>query len=541
MGEDSSIVRHLRAGQDQLTRIHEAVTAFRRLAPEDYGHFLATIEADLDACAPALLGGGASPLLLASPAEPTPTTPTTTTTTTAVRRGSLRESVVALLSDGGARSTIEIRRELEAHRPINRASLNSEIFAMRKLRLLRSEGQGRGTRHALVSRPTATTRAPAGKRETTTRATKRKRDDDEDRPAPSRGVRQGPVLSAEQLYASAIGDHHLLNRSEELDLARQLEELEISLWERLLGGPLAPKARQELLELDPPVEPTSAREARNADIDRLIAAHVIASVVDPSAQLADEVSELRAITAEADRIRDRFASCNLRLVPSTIHRHGYHRTTILAMGDLIQEGNLGLLKAIPRFDYRRGLRFSTFATWWIRHYLVRARQNLGAEVRIPVHLQDLAAKVRRANVQLRRELGRDPTQNEIAGALKVSKKSLQTLEGDWLKYREALPIFDSVGEDGSMPAYLASDDALADEILSRRQEDDQIVDAIDRLPPLLARIVRRRFGLGGDTPETLIQIGDSMQLSRERIRQLEKKALSILRQALVEVTDVAAA
>ena len=511
------------------------MTAFRRLAPEDYGHFLATIEADLGAGAPVLLGSSVAPLLLAGPADPaekkslSPSTPSP---------GSLRESVVALLSDGGSRSTIEIRRELEVHRPINRASLNSEIFTMRKLKILRSEGQGRGTRHTLVSRPTATTRAPAGKREPATRATKRKRDDDEDRPAPSRGVRQGPVLGAEQLYAAAIGDHHLLSRGEELALARQLEELEISLWERLLGGPLGPKARQELLELDPPVEPTSAREARNADIDRLIAAHVIANVVDPS-QL-DEVSALRAIAAEADRLRDRFASCNLRLVPSTIHRHGYHRTTSLTMGDLIQEGNLGLLKAIPRFDYRRGLRFSTFATWWIRHYLVRARQNLGTEVRVPVHLQELAGKVCRAKVQLRRELGRDPTQTEIAGALKVSKKSLHTLEGDWLKYREALPVFDSVGEDGSMPAYLASDDALADEILSRRQEDDQVVDAIDRLPPLLARIVRRRFGLGGDTPETLIQIGDSMQLSRERIRQLEKKALSILRQTLVEVTGVAA-
>ena len=539
MGEDSSIERHLRAGRDQRARIGEAVNAFRRLTPADYGHFLATIEVDLGAGEPALLGEGASPLLLASPAEaeepsPPPRAPSP--------GGSLREAVVALLSDGGARSTMEIRRDLEAHRPINRASLNSEIFTMRKLRLLRSEGQGRGTRHALVSRPTATTRAPAGKREPATRATKRKRDDDEDRPAPSRGVRQGPVLSAEQLYAAAIGDHHLLDRGEELDLARQLEELEISLWERLLDGPFATEARQELLELDPPVEPTSAREARTADIDRLIASCVIAQAVDQptSDQLGDELAALRAIAAEADRIRDWFVTCNLRLVPSTIRRHNYHRTTNLAMGDLIQEGNLGLLKAVPRFDYRRGLRFSTFATWWIRHYLVRSRQNLGTEVRVPVHLQELASKVRRAKVQLRRELGRDPRQSEIAHMLKVSKKSLQSLNGDWLKHREALPVFDSVGEDGSPPAYLASSEALADEMLSRHQEDDQLAAAIARMSPLLVQIVQRRFGLGGVEPETLIQIGESMQLSRERIRQLEKKALSILRQTIAENTNVAA-
>ena len=529
-------MRHLRAGQDRLARIGEAVTAFRRLAPEDYGHFLATIEADLGAGAPQLVSG-AAPLLLTGPAEAPRSTPSGSPSRGS--SGTLREAVLSLLADGRQRSTLEIRSELEVSRPVKRATLNTEIFTLRKMGRLRSEGQGRGRRHTLVRAPAAaaTRAASSGKRETATRAPRRKRDDDEDRPAPSepsgrvRGVRQGPALSAEQLYGAAIGGHHLLSSAEELDLARRLEEVEISLWARLLGGPLATEARQRLLEMDPPVAPPSAHEARVADIDRLIASRVIASA---SGDLADECAALRAITAEADRIRDRFVSCNLRLVPSTIRRHGYHFTTSLAMGDLIQEGNFGLLKAIPRFDYRRGLRFSTFATWWIRHYLVRARQNLGTEVRVPVHLQELAGKVRRAKVQLRRELDRDPTQNEIAGALKVSKKSLQTLDGDWLKYREALPVFDSVGEDGMTPAYLASEDALADEILSRRQEDGQIVDAIDRLPPLLARIVRRRFGLGGADQETLIQIGESMQLSRERIRQLEQKALSILRQALVE-------
>ena len=534
MGEDSSIVQHLRAGQDRLARIGEAVTAFRRLAPEDYGHFLATIEADLGAGAPALVSA-TSPRLLAGPAEPSPPPSTPS------RGGSLREAVVALLSDGGTRSTMEIRRELEARRPINRASLNSEIFTMRKMGLLRSEGRGRGTRHALVSRPTATTRAPAGKREPATRATKRKRDDDEDRPAPVRAA--APV--AERRYAAAIGGHHLLSKGEELELARRLEEVEVALWERLLGGSLAAEARQLLRELDPPIEPTSAREARTADLDRQIAPRVLAFRVivagEAPDRLASQRAELRSLAAEADRIRDRFATCNLRLVPSTIRRHGYHRTTNLAMSDLIQEGNFGLLKATPRFDYRRGLRFSTFATWWIRHYLVRARQNLGAEVRVPVHLQELAGKVRSAKVQLRRELGRDPTQNEIARMLKVSNKSLQALDRDWPKYREALPSFDSVGgEEGETPSYLASDDALADEILSRREEDNQIVEAIDRMPPLLARIVRRRFGLGGVEPETLIQIGDSMNLSRERIRQLEKKALTVLRQKLDEITSVAA-
>ena len=342
------------------------------------------------------------------------------------------------------------------------------------------------------------------------------------------------VLSAEQLYSTAIGGHHLLSAAEELELGRRLEDVEISLWARLLDGPLGDEARLLLLELEPPVEPASARQAREADRERVIVTRVIANA-DHEPALKAAVAALRVFTAEADRIRERFVTCNLRLVPSTIHRHGYHFTTQLAMGDLIQEGNFGLLKAVSRFDYRRGLRFSTFATWWIRHYLVRARQNLGTEVRVPVHLHDLANKARRAKKQLRSALGREPDQAELARELKVSLKSIKTLEGTWLKHRESLPVADSVAEEGTTPLYLTSDAALADEVLSRHQEDDQLAAKLARMPPQLVQIVSRRFGLGGAEPETLLQIADSMNLSRERIRQLEKKALSILRQTLIEV------
>lgn len=528
MGDDSAIEQYLRAGRDRLGRIGEAVAAFRRLSPEDYGHFSATIEADLGASPPDLIGEAPRPLLLAAPSE-------------AAASGSLREAVLAVLADGSSRSTLEIRTELEAHRAVNRASLNSEIFTMRKMGLLRSEGKGRGSRHAIASRATtATARVPPGKRAPATRTPRRKRDDDEDRPARSR---TDPPLDAERLYAVAISGHHLLTKAEELELARRLEDIEIALWKQLITSPLAIEAQQLFAACDPPVVLTTAEEARAADLDRLIANRVIAKrPASPPDAAAKERSAARAIATEADRIRDRFVTCNLRLVPSTIRRHGYHIGTTLSMSDLIQEGNFGLLKAAPRFDYRRGLRFSTFSTWWIRHYLVRARQNLGSEVRVPVHLQELAGKVRRATVRLRKELGRDPTRGELARSIKVSQQSLKALDREWPKHREALPSFDSVGgEEGETPSYLASDDDLADEILSRREEDGQIDVAIDLLPPLLARILRRRFGLGGIEAETLIQIGDSMHLSRERVRQLEKKALAILRQKLDEITNAAAA
>ena len=535
-------MRHLRAGQDRLARIGEAVAAFRRLAPADYGYFLATIEGDFGERTAELSEGSALLLPAASEASTgeqhtkkmddsqAPSAPI-------ARVGSLREAVLGLLSDGRQRSTTEIRRELEASRPINPGSLHTEIFTLRKCGTLRSEGRGRGTRHALVpSSPpisSTTTRARStGKRESAPRTPKRKRDDDEDHPR--REGSASPV--AEKIYAATIGAHYLLTKNEEWELSRRLEETETAIWEQLLAGPLGDEARLLLLELDTPIKPTSARQARNADLDRLVATRLIA---EGAGRLEAAVrTAIRALCSEADRIRVRFATCNLRMVPATIRRHGYHRMTSLSMGDLIQEGNFGLLKAIPRFDHRRGLRFSTFATWWIRHYLVRSRQNLGSEVRVPVHLQELAFKVRRTKVEFCRTHGRDPSQDEIASVLKVSTRSLQTLDSGWLKHRESLPVFDSVGEEGDLPSYLASDVALPDEVLAIVQEDDRLIAAVASMPRQLAQIVRRRFGLDGSEPEMLREIGDSMHLSRERVRQLEQKALAILREKLSDVSDV---
>ena len=335
--------------------------------------------------------------------------------------------------------------------------------------------------------------------------------------------------------------HRLLTGAEERALAKQLEETEIALWRKLLGGPLAVRARAALLALDTPVKAKSARIARAADLDRLVLSRLLGTGHTAARKVAStELATLREMAVEADRIRTRFAACNLRLVPSVIRRYGYVRGTNLSMADLIQEGNLGLLKAIPRFDYRRGLRFSTFATWWIRHYLVRARQNIGAEVRVPVHLHDLAMKARRAKHKLQLELGRDPDQRELAEALGVSEKSVRTLESAWLKHRESLPMFDSIGEDGVTPSYLASDGPRPDEVLVRYQDDGRLAVAVAGMPDLLAQIVRRRFGLGGVEPETLLEIGKSIRLSRERIRQLEKKALRILKQLLDETVLLAA-
>jgi len=529
MGAEPSIMRHLRAGRDQCERLVATIAEFRRLSPEDYGPFLAAIESVLGGKPTTIVDR--SPRLLQPAVDPPEAVPSKAAAGAPSAGRSLRECVLDLLSDGQPRTTTEIRLALASTRPLNPASLHSEIFTMRKAGFLRSEGCGRGTRHTRGSatpRASRTATATAARLPSSGKSAKRKGADANKAPAS-----HAPKLDAEQLYSSTIRGHHLLTRTEELTLARRLEESEVALWKRLLDGPLADEARSALLGLDPPVKATSARRARAADLDRLVAIQILTRKRDPVTKaLATEICELRTLAKDANQIRERFTSCNLRLVPSIVRRYGYQRGTSLSMPDLIQEGNLGLLRAIPRFDYRRGLRFSTFATWWIRHYLGRARQNLGAEVRVPVHLHDLAVKAHRAKVNFHREFGRDPDHTELARALKISEKSVRTLESAWLKHRESLPSFDSVGEDGTMPSYLASDGPMADEVLARVQDDDRLVAAVAGMPALLSRIILRRFGLDGGEPETLRQIGDSMNLSRERIRQLEQKALRVLRQVI---------
>jgi RNA polymerase primary sigma factor len=241
--------------------------------------------------------------------------------------------------------------------------------------------------------------------------------------------------------------------------------------------------------------------------------------------------ELRALfrrVDEADRAARRakrqMAEANLRLVVSIAKRY---RRSGLGLLDLVQEGNLGLLKAIDRFQYRRGFKFSTYATWWIRQAITRAIADRGRTIRMPVHMVDHLNKVSRAQRKTLAELGRDPSPEELARRTRIPAKKIRLLLD---AAREPVSLDAPVGEDLAL-ADLLADAATASPIEGLMTEDlsSQVGRALGRLTPKEREIVRLRFGIGDVETLTLEEVGQRFGLTRERIRQIEMQALRKLR------------
>lgn len=230
--------------------------------------------------------------------------------------------------------------------------------------------------------------------------------------------------------------------------------------------------------------------------------------------------------------KEDFVKANLRLVVSIARRFNYGR---LPLADLIQEGNMGLIKAVERFDYRRGFRFSTYASWWIRHAIARGLADKGRVVRLPVHALAELQSVTRERAKLQRALGRLPTTEELAAALKVRPDRVEKMEAALLD--DAVSLDREVSGDDKR-AFL---DLLKDETavlsISERLISEAMLSEVQKilatLSPIEKDILRLRFGLDSDQELTLSEIGEKYSLSRERIRQIQEQALNRMRRALV--------
>lgn len=377
------------------------------------------------------------------------------------------------------------------------------------------------------------------------------------------------------LYFKEMSHLDVLKPEQELQCAQDIEALEIHIWVVLLS--YAPATDYILKRVEPELqEPPSFRSVRRAatiqrkspskanrqklqaailkvgealrdsDKDRLVLAACVehmhslrdASVrqdhfSSPNRRYDVYLKNLRGADRAAHVARNEFVKANLRLVVSIARRFNYGR---MSLADLIQEGNLGLIKAVERFDYRRGFRFSTYASWWIRHAISRALADKGREVRLPVHMIDAHHRITKARRELTAKLSRPPTSEELAEATDIGVGKIEKMRTYLLDSSMSLdkPMNDEDGR--SLVEILEDPDSDGDVVLNRLSDATQtrrVRSLLDDLKPIEADILRQRFGLEDDQEQTLKEIGVKYNLSRERIRQLQEQALDKMRRAML--------
>jgi RNA polymerase primary sigma factor len=377
------------------------------------------------------------------------------------------------------------------------------------------------------------------------------------------------------LYFSEMSDGKLLDADSESRLADTLREQEELLWSELFSAPsLVPAVSAKLADLLGDATPSfralrsaatrcrnkpspgSARsltrasnklapKLRSADPDRKVfdelSEWLTASLDEDSIDAAfrpcdrDELAALcqRLSTRrrDAERTRNRFVEANLGLVVSVARRYQFSG---MSLADLIQEGNLGLIKAVSPFDGRKGFRFSTYATWWIRHAVGRSVADKSRTVRVPVHIIETNQKLRAMRRELERSLGREPTRQELAEAADMSLEKLETTMQ--AASGGSTSLDEQISDDNDrarLEVFIPVDDESAHDRLARHALGRRASHAMEQLAPLEVEILHRRFGLAGRTATTLQDIANSIGKSRERIRQIQEKALSKLRKSLV--------
>jgi RNA polymerase primary sigma factor len=343
-------------------------------------------------------------------------------------------------------------------------------------------------------------------------------DDDDEEPANTGANRRAPTTRSSQQKQSAdfVWDEE---ESEALRQARKDAELTASA--DSVRAYLKQIGKVALLNAEEEVELAKRIEAG------LYAAERMRRTIDAGEKVSPQMRrDLRWIVRDGERAKNHLLEANLRLVVSLAKRYTGRGMAFL---DLIQEGNLGLIRAVEKFDYTKGYKFSTYATWWIRQAITRAMADQARTIRIPVHMVEVINKLGRIQRELLQDLGREPTPEELAKEMDITPEKVLEIQ----QYaREPISLDQTIGDEGDsqLGDFIEDSEAVvAVDAVSFTLLQDQLQSVLATLSEREAGVVRLRFGLTDGQPRTLDEIGQVYGVTRERIRQIESKTMSKLR------------